>query len=173
MSDVQFILENIKDTALHGYQLKAVAVSAKGYTHGFSMPFDALVDPGAFHTCVSKSLMEKILDKVVDKNGNRLQEVGKANALGVYGRPKKEPVYKIPHFYLGNIHLTDVAVTVLDTSNIQCLAGRSILHQCILTLDPEQNNMHFNFKESLKQQKALIDGLEPFAEVLQLAEFSE
>lgn len=172
MSDVVFTLKNVSKTPLRGYQLKAVAVSSKGYSQGFSNPFDALIDPGAFHTCISKSLMDKILKRVFDENGERLKEVGKANALGVYGLAKKEPIYMIPHFYLGSIHLTDVAITVLDTDNIQCLIGRSILQQCVLTLDPEHNNMQFNFKESLKQQKRLVDNVVPFADVLQFAEFS-
>ena len=172
MSDVIFTLENISETPLRGYQLNAVAVSAGGYSHGYSDSFEALIDPGAFHTCVSKSLMDKILKKIVCKNGNRLQEVGKANALGVYGKSNREPIYVLPHFYIGSIHLTDVAVTVLNTKNIQCLVGRSILQQCILTLNPEQNNMQFNFKDSLKQQKQLVDGILPFTDVLQFAEFS-
>jgi len=51
MSNVQFTLENIMKSPLQGYQLKAVAVSAKGFSHGLSLPFDALIDPGAYHTC--------------------------------------------------------------------------------------------------------------------------
>ncbi|MCL1882364.1 MAG: retroviral-like aspartic protease family protein [Defluviitaleaceae bacterium] len=172
MNDLQFTLDNIKDSPLQGFQLKAVAVSAKGYSQGFCTPFEALIDSGAFHTCISKTIMDKILDKVFDENGNRLQEVGKSNAMGVYGKSSKESIYILPHFYLGSIHLTDVAVTVLNTKNIQCLIGRSILQQCVLTLDPEQNNMYFNFKESLKQQKRLVDNVMPFADVLQFAEFS-
>ena len=172
MSDVQFTLENVMKSPLKGYQLTAVAVSAKGYSCGFSESFFALIDSGAYHTCISKPLMNKILDKVLDENGNRLQEAGKADALGVYGDPNREPIYILPHFYLGSIHLTNVAVTVLDSNNFQCLVGRSILHQCILTLNPKLNNMHFNFDESLKQQKQLIDDIEPFADVFQFAEFS-
>ena len=172
MSDVKFTLNNIRKTPFKGYQLKAVAVSSSGYSCGYSDSFDALIDPGAFHTCLSKSLMDEILDRIVGSDGNRLKVVGNANALGVYGRAKREPIYVIPHFYLGDIHLTDVAVTVLNTDNIQCLVGRSVLQQCVLTLDPEHNNMHFNFKESLKQQKQLVDDIMPFADVLQFAEFS-
>jgi len=172
MSDVTFTLDNTMKTSLQGYQLKAVAVSANGYSCGYSDSFDALIDPGAFHTCISKSLMDKILKRVFDENDNPLQEVGKSNALGVYGNPNKEPIFILPHFYLGSIHLKNVAVTVLNTKNIQCLVGRSILHQCILTLDPGLNNMCFSFKESLKKQKQLVDNIVPFTEVLQFAEFS-
>jgi hypothetical protein len=172
MSDVSFTLKNIKPSPMHGYQLKAVAISARGYKNGFSQPFDALIDPGAFHTCISKAIMEDILDEVVDENGNALREAGKANALGVYGDTNREPVYILPHLYVGGMHLTNVAVTVLDSNNFQCLIGRSILHQCVLTLDPELNNMHFNFKESLKQHKEPVDGICPFDAVLQFAEFS-
>ena len=172
MKGVQFTLKNIMKSPLQGYQLSAVAVSAKGYSHGFSESFDALVDSGAYHTCISKSQMDKILATVFDESGNRLQEVGKSNAMGVYGKSNREPIYILPHFYLGEIHLTKVAVTVLNTKNIQCLVGRSILHQCILTLNPKLNNMHFNFEESLKTQKQLVDDIEPFTDVFQFAEFS-
>ena len=164
MSDVQFTLDNIKTSPLQGYQLKAVVVSAGGYSQGFSESFDALIDSGAYHTCISKALMDKILKEVVDENGSHLKEFGKATTMGVYGKSNREPIYVLPHFYLGDIHLTDVAVTVLNTKNIQCLVGRSILHQCILTLNPKMNNMHFDFDESLKDQKQLIDNIEPFAE---------
>ena len=34
------------------------------------------------------------------------------------------------------------------------------------------NNMHFDFDESLKNQKQLIDNIEPFGDVLQFAEFT-
>ena len=104
MSDVTFTLNNIMKTSLQGYQLKAVAVSAGGYSCGYSDSFDALIDPGAFHTCISKQLMDKIIQKVFTVNGNQLQEVGNANTLGVYGRPNKEPIYVLPHFNLGSIH---------------------------------------------------------------------
>jgi len=171
MNDICFTLQNIKPSPLQGYQLKTVAVSAQGYGSGFSQPFDALIDPGAFHTCISKAIMEDILDEVVDENGNPLQEVGKVNAQGVYGGANSEPVYILPHLYVGGIHLTNVSVTVLDSNNFQCLIGRSVLHQCILTLDSEMNNMHFNFKESLKKKKELVDNISPFDEVLQFAEF--
>ena len=167
MSNIIFTLDNIKTSPLQGYQLKAVAVSAGGYSQGFSESFDALIDSGAYHTCISKNLMDKILQELVDENGNRLQEAGKAATIGVYGKPNQEPIYVLPHFYLGGIHLTEVAVTVLNTKNIQCLVGRSILHQCILTLNPKLNNMHFNFEEDLKEHKQLLDGIEPFADVSQ------
>jgi len=167
MNKLQFTLDNIKTSPMQGYQLKAVAVSAKGFDYGFSQPFDALIDPGAFHTCISKTIMEDILEEVFDENGNKLTQAGKSNAMGVYGKSNLEPIYVLPHFYLGGIHLTNVAVTVLNTKNIQCLIGRSILHQCILTLNPKLNNMHFDFDEGLKNQKQLIDGVEPFDDVLQ------
>ena len=173
MSDCVFTLPNIRSSPLKGYQLKAVAVSAEGYAYGYSDSFDALIDTGAYHTCVSKTLMDKILKKVVDKHGNKLKEAGKSNAMGVYGQSYQEPIYILPHFYLGSIHLTDVAVTVLKTDNIQCLVGRSILHQCILTLNPEMNNMQFAFKDGLKCQKKLIDNILPFSDVFQFAEFSD
>ena len=81
MNGLQFTLENIMESSLQGYQLKAVVVSARGYPHGFSTPFYALIDSGAYHTCISKSRMDKILDKVFDENGSRLQEVGKSNTI--------------------------------------------------------------------------------------------
>ena len=127
MSDAQFTIENIKKSSLQGYQLKAVAASAKGFSHGFSLPFDALIDPGAYHTCISKTIMDGILDEVFDMHGNQLQQAGKSNTLGVYGNVNQEPVYILPHFY---------------------------------------------FDESLKNQKQLIDNIEPFSDVFQFAEFS-
>lgn len=172
MKGLQFTLNNIMKSPLQGYQLAAVAVSARGYSDGFSESFYALIDTGAYHTCISKSLMDKILTKVLDEAGNPLQEVGEANAVGVYGGSNREPIYVLPHFYLGGIHLTNVAITVLNTKNIQCLVGRSILHQCVLTLNPELNNLHFNFVEGLKEKKQLIDGIEPFTDVSQFAEWS-
>jgi len=173
MSETIFTLENVMKSPLLGYQLKAVAVSANGFLHGYSESFHAMLDSGALHTCISKSIMEDILKVVFDENGNPLQEVGRASAKGVYGKANQEPIYVLPHFYLGGIHLTDVAVTVLDTNNIQCLVGRSILHQCILTLDPEANNMKFEFKDSMKAQKQLVDGIKPFGDVCQLAVFDD
>jgi len=114
----------------------------------------------------------KILSKVLDEHGDRLKEVGTVNAQGVYGETSRESVFVLPHFYIGSIHLTDVLVTVLKTENIQCLIGRSILHQCVLTLNPELNNMQFDFKECLKPHKQRVNDMIPFNEVLQLAEFS-
>ena len=140
--------------------------------HGFSASFEALIDSGAFHTCISTAIMKDILETVFDEKGNRLLEVGKSNAMGVYGKSNREPIYILPHLYLGGIHLTDVAVTVLNTKNIQCLVGRSILHQCVLTLNSETNKMQFNFKGSLKQQKQMIGDIKPFTDVFQFAEFS-
>ena len=102
MSGLQFTLKNIMKSPLQGFQLTAVAVSANGYSHGFSESFDALIDSGAYHTCISKSQMDKILNNVFDKNGDRLQEVGKSNAMGVYGKSNREPIYVLPHFYLGD-----------------------------------------------------------------------
>lgn len=170
MSDIIFTLDNIRKTPMEGYQQKAIVVSANGYSYGFSDSFDVLIDPGAYHTCISESIMSKILSKVVDKNGNMLMEVGKISAKGVYGEFNRESVYVLPHFYIGDMHLTDVAVAVLKTDNIQCLLGRSILHQCVLTLNPELNHMQFNFKESLKQHKQLVNNVEPFNKIFQFAE---
>jgi len=69
MSDYGFTLENIRKNPMEGYQQKAIVVSANGYSQGFSDSFDALIDTGAFHTCISKTLMDKILEKVVDISG--------------------------------------------------------------------------------------------------------
>jgi hypothetical protein len=170
MSDTFFELKNIKENAMNGYQLYAMAVSANGYQNGFSDRFEAIIDSGAFHTCISKTIMNTILERVFDKDGNKLAEVGMTKAAGVYGQTNDEPIYILPHLYLDEIHLTDVAVTVLDTNNIQCLIGRSILHQCILTLNPELNTMQFDFKECLKGEKQTINGISPFANVFQFAE---
>ena len=172
MSDCDFTLGNIMENPLKGFWQKVVIVSANGYLQGRSDVFNALIDPRAFHTCVSRAVMDNILETVVDKDGNKLKNAGKTNAQGVYGKVYQASVYILPHFYLGAIHLEDVAAAVLETNNIQCLIGRSILHQCILTLNPELNNMRFVFKEKLKPYKKLIDGFLPFGDVYEHAEFS-
>ena len=101
MSDLQFTLDNVKNSPLQGFQLKAVAVSKKGYSQGFCTSFEALIDSGAFHTCISRAIMDDILETIFDENGDKLQEVGKSNAMGVYGKSNRESIYVLPHFYIG------------------------------------------------------------------------
>jgi len=173
MSDLSFTRQNIMPSPMQGYQLKAVAVGANGFFDGFTNPFNALIDPGARHTSVSKSIMNKILLKIRDENNGILQQRGTAKVAGVYGKQVEEPVYIVPRFYLGGFCLKNVVVIASSSDNFQCLIGRSILHQCILTLNPELNNITFDFKDCLKTKKALIDGLLSFEEVYQFAEFDD
>jgi len=86
---------------------------------------------------------------VRDKNGNQLQPVGTVKSKGVFGKEQDALVYILPHFYLGRIHFEDLAVTVLETNNYDCLVGRSILHQCISTYDPNTDMMCFDFDAEL------------------------
>ena len=165
-----FHLPNVVAPPMKGFQLNTVVVSENGWQHGVSNAFCALIDPGAKHTSVSKRIMRNILEKVRDKNGNSLRIVAYTEAGGVYGEIHKEPVYLLPHLFLGRIHLTNVTVAMLNSNNFDCLIGRSILHQCILTLDPESNSMTFDFRDSLKSQKALLDDLLPFEDVELFAE---
>jgi len=145
--------------------LKSIVTSANGYAEGISKPFNALVDSGAFHTCVSDKIMDDIIKNVRDENHEQLEPVSHGNAGGIYGDIHKEPIYILPNFYLGNMHLENVAVMVLRNSNIDCLIGRSILHQCVLTLDSEENAMTFDFRETLKSGKQRMDGVVPFSRV--------
>jgi hypothetical protein len=87
--------------------------------------------------------------------------------------PLESPIYVIPRLCIGKISLTDVVVIVPETKNFDCLIGRSILHQCIATYDPEADNMQFDFKDSLKQSKQAIQGMATFGDVQLFAEFAE
>ena len=69
------------------------------------------------------------------------------------------------------VNTGEIAVTVPTSKNFDCLVGRSILHQCELTLDPEANNMTFNFKESLRESKYTLKGIPCFEKLSQFAEF--
>ena len=154
------------------YQIKTVAVSANGFREGYSQSFLSLIDNGAKNTSISSVLMEDILLKVKDKSGNPLKPIGEVPVIGILGKPQLAPVYILPHLYLGKIHLTDVAVTVPQTSNYGCLIGRSILHQSITTYDPKTDMIHFDFDESLKQDKQNVLNAVAFGDVHLFAEFS-
>lgn len=167
-----FTLYNVMDAPIKGFQVNAVAVSAGGYGCGFSELFLALIDSGAYHTSISSDRMRKIKETVCDANGHSLAPVDEVEIYGITGKPEIVPLYVLPHLYLGEMHFTDVVVTVPTSKNFDCLIGRSILHQCVLTLDSEVNKVHFDFKDSLKQNKWTIKGIRTFSDIQLFAEFS-
>jgi len=152
------------------FQLVVVATSAGGYSNGFCEPFLALVDTGAMHTCISREIMDKIIEKVRDSDGNPLQPVDYVDSQGVYGKSHRTPMYIIPNLYLDKIHLTNVVVVVPDSDNFDCLIGRSILHRCISTFNPQDDTMCFDF---VVEPKQTLKGLPAFEEVKLFAEFSD
>ena len=160
-------LENFKP-----FQLKSVVVSAGGFESGFSEPFLSMIDSGAKNTSISSKRMNAILPDIRDKHGKPLQPIGTVKARGVFGKERDSLVYVLPHFYLGNIHFTDLVVTVPESENYDCLIGRSILHQCIATYDPNADMMHFDFDARLKQSKQKILDIATFGSVNLFAEFS-
>ena len=153
-------LENFKP-----FQASVVAVSAGGFQSGFSEAFLALLDGGAKNTCISSGRMKRIMQRVRGKDGKPLQSVGKIKVKGVIGKEQDALIYIIPHFYLGNIHFEDLAVTVINTNNFDCLIGRSVLHQCISTYDPLTDMMHFDFDPRLQQNKQTVLGRATFGKV--------
>ena len=155
------------------FQLRTVVTSAGGWSEGFSEPFLAMFDTGAKHTCISSARMKQILAEVCDINGKPLTPFDKVKSLGVYGNEQWSPLYKLPHLFIGHMHLTDVVVCVPDSKNFDCLIGRSILHQCVATYDPEMDEVTLDFKESLKSKKQTLKGAYVFGSVSLYAEFPE
>jgi len=155
------------------FQLKTIVVSANGYQHGFCEPFLSLIDSGAKFTSISSKRMNLILPHILDANGEPLQPVTSIKSKGVYGKTQDSPVYILPHLYIDKIHLTDVVVSVPETNNYDCLIGRSILHQCVATYDPEFDVMHFEFKDTLKPDKQKINGINTFGDVNLFAMFGD
>ena len=87
------------------------------------------------------------------------------------------PWYIIPNFSLigadpkgDAILLRNVAVVASNSDNVQCLIGRSILHQCILTLDTESDVINFDFKDSLRANKQMLGNTAVFEDVSLFAE---
>ena len=155
------------------FQASTVVSSASGFEGGFSLPFLALFDIGAKNTSLSSKRMEDVLEKVRDKNGRSLEPVGTSKSIGVFGKEQLTSLYILPHLYVGSIHLEDVLVSVLKTENFDCLIGRSILHQCVSTYDPDEDMMYFDFKESLYSDKQKIGGYHTFGTVHTFAEFGQ
>ena len=168
ISEHQEFLLNFKP-----FQSRTVATSAGGWSEGFSEPFLAMFDTGARHTCISSARMQQILAKVFDENGKPLVPFDKVKSRGVYGNEQWSPLYKLPHLYIGYLHLTDVVVCVPDSRNFDCLIGRSVLHQCVSTYDPETDEIILDFKESLKAKKQMLKGAYVFGTVEMYAEFQE
>ena len=161
---MKITLPNAKKAPINGFWLKAFAMGTENFQSGFSDSFDALIDSGAIHTCVSEKIMNDILDKTKDADGQRLQQAGSTKVGGVYADiHKTEPIYIIPHMYFDKLHLENVAITVLSNSSIDCIIGRTILHQCILQLNALENNITFDFVPELRGKMKLVDGLPGFS----------
>jgi hypothetical protein len=159
------------------FQLRATAYGVGGVRRGFSQPVLAMIDPGAKHTIFGKRVMRDVLEKVKDENGNEIKPQGKISSQGVYGDSVVLLWYIIPNLCLygatpnDGIHLTNVAVIASNSDNMQCLIGRTILHQCILTLDPKNDTMKFDFDDDLKTDKQTFCNTPVFEEVSLFAEF--
>jgi hypothetical protein len=176
-----FKLDNRKlDKYLANYkpfQVSVLAYGARGVRYGFVNSIPAMIDTGAKHTVFGKSVIEEILDKVKDERGNELKPQGYVLSQGVHGDAVSLPWYIIPNLCLMGetptdiIRLTNVAVLALNSNNIECLIGRTILHQCILTTDPENDVIQFDFKDSLKTDKQMFCDSPVFDEVSLFAEF--
>jgi hypothetical protein len=172
---VEFKLNNCKtDTYITSYkpfQLTATVYGKAGAKHGFVSQISALVDSGAKNTLLGKSVMKRILTKVKDERGSTLKPQGYVSSQGVYGDAVTLPWYIIPNLCLfgatptAGIRLTNVAIIASNSDNMECLIGRSILHQCILTLDPESDVMYFDFKDSLKPNKQTFGNAAVFEDV--------
>jgi hypothetical protein len=71
---LKFTIKSYKSKGyLDGYkpfQVMTTAISAGGFTNGFSEKFVTLVDTGAKSTCISRNIMTGILANVRDKNGD-------------------------------------------------------------------------------------------------------
>jgi hypothetical protein len=169
MIEKSFVEPNIMKSPAGGYQLWAVASSAD-WASGVSERFRALVDPGAKHTSVGKSIMDGILSRVRSEDNSPLQILDMVKTRGAFGDEVMLPQYIIPNMYLGKMHFVDVSVLVSDGDNYECLLGRSILNSCILTLNPLANEMTFTFLAQLAQCKALPDGVKPFTDVYEYTE---
>jgi hypothetical protein len=83
----------------------------------------------------------------------------------VFGGAQVSILYLLPCLILGNMRLEDVVVSVLDTDNFECLLGRTVLYRCVSTFDPDLEEMHFDFKENLTQNKLTIAGIPTFNKV--------
>ncbi|MCL1903284.1 MAG: hypothetical protein FWF94_02560 [Oscillospiraceae bacterium] len=72
-----FKLENCKSSDYVAnykpFQLWATAHGVGGVKRGFSQPVLAMIDPGAKHTILGKRVMQDILDKIKDENGNEIK----------------------------------------------------------------------------------------------------
>ncbi|MCL1903093.1 MAG: retroviral-like aspartic protease family protein [Oscillospiraceae bacterium] len=162
------------------FTMWATAFDARGARFGYAARIPALIDTGAKNTFLGKSAMDKILAKVKDVDGNPLKPQGCVATQGVHGGVVELPWYIIPNLSLMGadpkedaILLRNVAVVASNSDNVQCLIGRSILHQCILMLDPLSDAMHFDFDDRLRDTKQTIGNTAVFEEVSLFAEAYE
>jgi predicted aspartyl protease len=178
---LKFSLKNLQSDTYHKdykpFTMWATAFDARGARYGYVNRIPALIDTGAKNTFIGKSVMEQILAEVKDNNGNSLKPQGHVATQGVHGGIVELPWYIIPNFSLigadpkeDAILLRNVAIIASNSDNVQCLIGRSILHQCILLLDPVNDVIHFDFDDSLRSAKQMLGNIPVFEEVSLFAE---
>jgi hypothetical protein len=157
------------------------AFGTKKYGCVYTQQFPILIDTGAGNTIINKLMKEEIFDAVYRETGKEPEILDYTSSRGMHGAPVKLPLYMIPCLcitdnILGNegIRLTDVIVAVVDTNDVPCVLGRTILQCCVLTLNPEYNCVGFNFKENLKLNKpTMMSGTLPvYSEIGTFSEFS-
>ena len=154
---MKFVLNNNSEVGYRkgGIRINTVVTGVDNFNGGISPPFKSLIDTGAEDTCVSKAVMQRISSRL-DSQTSKITPIGHIMVRGLYGVEIPEPVYILPNFYLGDVWLTDVLVVAVETGNVQCIIGRSILHQCDMTITPGDNKILLEFNDSLKYNKETI-----------------
>src|SRR5690606_10306398 len=101
MSEVPLVLLNLQDDGFH--LLVEVIV--------FNQPFKAVLDTGASKTVFDKTTMEKHIDPELLKLSDQLSTGLGTNSMASY-------ILTIPDLQIGDLHLKDYEVAVLDLSTI-------------------------------------------------------
>jgi hypothetical protein len=162
------------------FYLLGLAFGTKKVGSVYTPQFVTLIDTGAGNTVISKAVMDDILYAVKQETGEDLPILGYTSSVGVHGDKKQLPLYCIPCLCLTDnvvdhkgIRLFDVVVAVSDSAVVPCLLGRTILQCCVLTLDPEENIVSFDFKKSLEANKPTMKAgsIPVYSEVGAFAEF--
>ena len=162
------------------FYLMGLAFGTKKVGSVYTQQFRTLIDPGAGNTVVSQTVMNRILTVVKRETGEDLPILGYTSSVGVHGDRKQLPLYCVPCLCLTDnvvehkgIRLFDVIVAVSDSAVVPCLLGRTILQCCVLTLDPEDNSITFDFKKSLEANKPTMNAgnIPVYSEVGAFAEF--
>src|SRR5690606_3204975 len=101
MSEVPLVLLNLQDDGFH--LLVEVIV--------FNQPFKAVLDTGASKTVFDKTTMEKHIDPELLKLSDQLSTGLGTNSMASY-------ILTIPDLQIGDLHLKNYEVAVLDLSTI-------------------------------------------------------